>query len=209
MTPLFLIYNTSYLNMEQYYVIKKDGTQAGPLTVDMIIKMIDCGEITGESLVAFPGAESWGNVSELLGNTAAPNVVPHAYSQLVNTSSASWNPVNAFKSCMRHYACFSGRASRSEYWFYSLANLIIYCFAFAVDVLLFAGIPVSQLVFLVGSIVPGLAVSWRRMHDSGLSGVYTLLSFIPYVGFIIVIILACRPSSGPNQYGRAPLAPMK
>lgn len=122
----------------------------------------------------------------------------------------SWNPVNAFTSCMKRYAQFSGRACRSEYWFYTLAYFILYCVCMAIDLLICMGIPVFQLILMLATLVPSFAVSWRRMHDSGLSGAHSLWVLIPYLGSLVFIILACRSSNaGPNRFGAAPAAPVR
>ena len=119
-----------------------------------------------------------------------------------------WNPIIAFKTCMKRYAQFSGRASRSEYWYYALALFILYFVGILIDVFLFMGFPLCELVISLGTLVPNLAVAWRRMHDSDLHGAQCLWGLVPWVGGIIVIILACRASSaGPNRFGDAPAAP--
>ncbi|MBR5523245.1 MAG: DUF805 domain-containing protein [Akkermansia sp.] len=121
---------------------------------------------------------------------------------------AKWDPIIAFKTCMKRYTQFSGRASRSEYWFFALSCFIIGLICGCIDVFIFLGLPICQLVFSLGIIIPSLAVSWRRMHDSGLSGAHSLWGLIPYLGAIPVIILACRASdNGPNQFGDAPAGP--
>lgn len=112
------------------------------------------------------------------------------------------------------YARFSGRATRSEYWFFYLFNLLatfgiflinlpFLCFG---DEYLFLGILVIlYILYLIGMIVPNLSVGVRRLHDSGKSGWFMLFSLIPYVGGIIYFIF-CLLGSDPydNQYGLAP-----
>lgn len=121
---------------------------------------------------------------------------------------AKWDPLVAFITCMKRYAQFSGRASRSEYWFFVLACFIIGMICIVLDVFFFLGFPLIELIFWIAVMVPSLAVSWRRMHDSGLSGAHTLWGLIPYLGVIPVIILACRASAnGANRFGEAPAAP--
>lgn len=96
---------------------------------------------------------------------------------------------SAIKRCFTLYATFTGRASVTEYWWFFLASFII-------SFIPFAGIFV---------IVPMLAVSWRRMHDTGKSGAYWFINLIPLVGFIIWVIWAVKPSEPQtNQYGPVP-----
>lgn len=79
-----------------------------------------------------------------------------------------------------------------------------------IDLLICMGLPVFQCLLTFAMLVPSLAVSWRRMHDSGLSGAHSLWVLIPYLGSLVVIILACRASeAGPNRFGAAPEAPAK
>lgn len=96
---------------------------------------------------------------------------------------------DAIKRCLMLYATFTGRASVTEYWRFFLACFII-------SFIPFAG-------FL--TMVPMLAVSWRRMHDTGKSGAYFLINLIPLVGQILWIIWAVKPSEPhANQYGEVP-----
>lgn len=96
---------------------------------------------------------------------------------------------DAIKRCFMLYATFTGRASMTEYWWFFLAFFIL-------NFIPFVGIL---------AVVPFLAVSWRRMHDTGKSGAYWLINLIPLVGWIIWIIWAVKPSEPHiNQYGEVP-----
>ncbi len=110
---------------------------------------------------------------------------------------------NYFKECITtKYADFNGRARRKEYWYFIL---FIYIFIFAISFLvaalsdLFSGIEnILMLIFYLGLLVPSGAVTWRRMHDLGKSGFYSLIP-------IYNIILACTDSQpGENEYGPNP-----
>ena len=98
---------------------------------------------------------------------------------------------------------FSGRASRSAYWWYALA-------LFIVDVVLqiISGVAGSSALSLLISLIlivvglSGLSVAVRRMHDSDKTGWLLLLGLIPIVGWIIVIVFMCLPGTpGPNRFG--------
>jgi len=102
----------------------------------------------------------------------------------------------------QRYADFEGRSTRSEYWLFCLFVLI----AEVVLLLLSAAAPslgmLLLLIFVLGSFIPSLAVSVRRMHDTDRSGWNLLLSLIPFIGGIIVIVFCCLPSTpGDNNYG--------
>ena len=115
-----------------------------------------------------------------------------------------------FLYCLQHYADFTGRARRSEYWYFALFNLIIsFVIGFTFGVI--AGIldmpALDNLTYLwsLAVFIPSLAVSVRRLHDIGRSGWWLLLSLIPLVGSIILIIWCCFDSQpGANQYGSNP-----
>ena len=63
-------------------------------------------------------------------------------------------------------------------------------------------------LFVLGSIVPSIAVSVRRFHDQDKSGWLYLLSFIPYIGGLVVLVFMCLDGTrGPNQYGEDPKNP--
>ncbi|QOG03297.1 DUF805 domain-containing protein [Flavobacterium sp. MDT1-60] len=114
------------------------------------------------------------------------------------------------KVVFENYANFSGRARRSEYWFYTLATIIISILLMIVDI--FSGLTIgtgelgicrgiySLLVF-----IPGLAVLVRRLHDVGKSGWFFFIVFIPLAGVIWLLVVLCTEGeSGTNQWGIDP-----
>lgn len=117
--------------------------------------------------------------------------------------------VNTIKN---RYAQFDGRASRSEFWYFQLFYMII---VIAISVLtpLLANVSTSMaliptgilLILSLGLLVPSLALSIRRLHDSDKSGWLLLCGLIPIVGSIIIIVFMCLDSTpGTNQYGPHP-----
>ena len=105
-----------------------------------------------------------------------------------------------------NYANFSGRARRSEYWYFVLCNLLITLLLF---ILMFASSIFLYLLVIYGlaTIIPGIAVVVRRLHDIGKSGAYYFVSFIPLIGGIWLLVLLCTEGeNGPNQYGEDPKA---
>lgn len=107
----------------------------------------------------------------------------------------------------RKYATFSGRASRSEYWWVQLMWLLSWVpliVAFVIDRSqghtsepgpVFGIVAVLWVLWAVGSIVPQIALFVRRMHDANLSGLLVLLHLIPTIGAIVGIILAALPTN--------------
>lgn len=121
-------------------------------------------------------------------------------------------PTDAVRSCLRQYATFSGRARRSEFWYWQLALLLVYGGLVVLFVLaLFVGVGAVYVVVLLllvayfGTLVPSLAVTWRRLHDRDQSGAYYFIALIPLVGPVLLLIaLVSDGTPGPNRYGPAP-----
>lgn len=102
---------------------------------------------------------------------------------------------DAVKQCFTRYSQFQGRAARPEYWWFALFVLVVTA---AARIL---GDVVNAITVLV-TILPSIAVGVRRLHDTGRRGFWLLLSFVPIVGWIIVLIFLIQPGSpGPNAYG--------
>lgn len=107
-----------------------------------------------------------------------------------------------------NYANFSGRARRSEYWYFMLFHYLItiaLCLLyFALD---FTGIIIVG-IYALAVFVPSLAVAVRRLHDINKSGWFYFVSLIPLIGGIWLLILLCTEGTqGPNQYGDDPKRP--
>jgi uncharacterized membrane protein YhaH (DUF805 family) len=103
--------------------------------------------------------------------------------------------MNYYFKVLQNYANFSGRARRSEYWFFFLFNVII---SIVLSVLSVTGLGLLYLIYSLGVFIPGIAVSVRRMHDVGKSGWYIL---IPIYNLVLVFTEGDR---GPNEYGEDP-----
>lgn len=118
----------------------------------------------------------------------------------------------AFQRFFKKYADFTGRASRSEYWWWALVAAIV---GIVLEVLALtlgsAGATVNGdgtttpgplfwlpglliAVWSLGTLVPHLALIWRRLHDANLAGPFFFLAFIPIVGWIILLVFVLLPS---------------
>ncbi|MBI3232528.1 MAG: DUF805 domain-containing protein [Bacteroidetes bacterium] len=97
---------------------------------------------------------------------------------------------------LQNYANFNGRATRSEYWYFVLFNLIFsFAFGFIMGML---KVPMLANLYTVAVLLPSIAVGVRRMHDVGKSGWYILIP-------IYNLVLACTESdAGANEYGSHP-----
>lgn len=135
--------------------------------------------------------------------------------------------IEAVGICFRKYAVFQGRAPRSEFWWWALFQFLL---GAALDIVFppdtswmmqhynpDAGVMVQGMVHHssgggIGALVglalflPSLAVAVRRLHDIGKSGWWLLISFIPVVGWIILLVWDCtKGTEGGNEYGADPL----
>jgi uncharacterized membrane protein YhaH (DUF805 family) len=119
--------------------------------------------------------------------------------------------MNYFLDALGKYAVFSGRARRSEYWYFTLFSCLI-VFALAA-----AGLYIARLTggpprvaeyladfFLLLIFLPSLAVSVRRLHDIGMSGWWVLLNFVPLGGLVLLVFFCQDSQSGDNSYGPNP-----
>ncbi|MCL2780748.1 MAG: DUF805 domain-containing protein [Actinomycetia bacterium] len=93
----------------------------------------------------------------------------------------------AIQRFFKKYAVFTGRASRSEFWYWYLAGMIVSVVLSALDRVSIVFVIIA-LVWAVAIIVPELALSVRRLHDTGRSGWWLFLGLIPLVGAIILIV---------------------
>lgn len=102
---------------------------------------------------------------------------------------------------------FGGRARRKEYWFFVLFNALVGLGLAILDFLMFKGqAPVSTL-YSFAALVPSIAVTFRRLHDTGRSAWWILIGIIPLIGIIWLFVLFCLDSEdGANQYGPNPKA---
>ena len=106
------------------------------------------------------------------------------------------------------YADFNGRATRSEYWYFTLFSLIAYIIAGVIDGLLVnitGGLPILSIILMLGFLVPAIAVGVRRLHDIGKSGWWYLLAIVPLVSLVLIAFFV-MDSREDNQYGPNPKA---
>lgn len=111
---------------------------------------------------------------------------------------------------LKNYVGFSGRASRKEYWMFVLFNVIFAIVAIILDNVL--GLAMRDVgygpiygLYLLATLLPGIAAGVRRLHDTGKSGWYFLVAFIPCVGGIILLVFMVGEGvAGPNEYGPEP-----
>lgn len=105
---------------------------------------------------------------------------------------------------LKNYAGFSGRARRKEYWMFLLFNMIIAVVLGFIEGL-FGSPGILGSIYSLAVLVPSIAVSMRRLHDTGRSGWWMLIGFVPLIGAIVLLIFFVQDSmQGSNQYGPSP-----
>jgi len=110
------------------------------------------------------------------------------------------NFIESIQTCYKKFFDFSGRASKSEYWWFQLYNAVIYVLTFVFQgdlVLLFS-------ILIIANLIPVYAAGVRRIHDSDKSGWFVLLSLIPLIGLYVFVLLLQDGSKGKNRFGTKP-----
>jgi uncharacterized membrane protein YhaH (DUF805 family) len=107
-----------------------------------------------------------------------------------------------FTNALKKYADFSGRATRQEYWMYILFYMVFYIVLAVVEGVL--GLSILTTVFSLGLLVPTISLAARRLHDTGRTGWWQLLSLVPIVGSIVLIVFLVQDSDDDNPYGQNP-----
>lgn len=107
---------------------------------------------------------------------------------------------------LKNYVGFEGRAHRTEFWMYALIWFIVYVVLAIIEGIL--GLPgILSGLYSLGTLLPNIAVAMRRLHDTGRTGWWLLIGFVPFIGAIVLLIFYCIDSeAGDNQYGPNPKA---
>ncbi|MBQ3425762.1 MAG: DUF805 domain-containing protein [Clostridia bacterium] len=111
---------------------------------------------------------------------------------------------------MGRYASFSGRSSRREFWGFTITHavlwgVIIYLFKQFPDGVANNVMVAVAVMYFALTIVPSVAIIFRRWHDLGRTGAWFLLNFVPVIGTIVTLgFFLCRGDSFANQYGADP-----
>ena len=121
----------------------------------------------------------------------------------------------AVRSFWSNYSKFTGRSRRSEYWWIQLFLVLTNLGVAAIDLVLMngdverfianGGGGIVGLIWILVTIVPALAVLFRRLHDTGKSGWWALIGFVPLIGGILLLAFAVLDSdAGENKFGDSP-----
>ena len=120
--------------------------------------------------------------------------------------------MNWYLECLRKYGVFGGRARRKEYWYFILFNIIIGIVLAVIDIATGSfsaedGIGLLSGIYFLAVLIPSVAVTVRRLHDTDHSGWWFLISLIPIIGAIVLFVFTVQDSNaGENKYGPSPKA---
>lgn len=123
----------------------------------------------------------------------------YPYEEPVNPNAGKVDFKTAIKLFFQNYANFETRSTKTEYWWAFLFNLLVSSLTSSIS--FSGGIAVISSVVSVVLLIPGLAVTVRRLHDTGKSWTYILINLIPLVGWIFFIIQLCKDSDEDNRWG--------
>jgi len=106
---------------------------------------------------------------------------------------------------LKNYMGFTGRARRKEIWMFILFNFIFAAVLSLIDRAIGSNFSILSTIYGLAVLVPSIAVSVRRLHDTNRTGWWVLIGLIPLIGAIILLIFYVQDSQpGDNQYGPNP-----
>jgi uncharacterized membrane protein YhaH (DUF805 family) len=114
--------------------------------------------------------------------------------------------MNSYMAALRRYAEFSGRSRRSEFWIFALVNFLVSLALGLIEAVV--GLPPSlSVIYALFVLIPWIAVTVRRLHDTDRSGWWILVWFVPVIGFFVMLLfMILEGTKGPNRFGPDPKA---
>lgn len=97
-----------------------------------------------------------------------------------------------YLSVLKNYAGFSGRARRKEYWMFTLINAIVGAIINVIQLILGLELPYLSMLYLLATFLPVLALAIRRLHDTDRSGAWALLFFVPFIGWLVLLVFSAQ-----------------
>ena len=105
---------------------------------------------------------------------------------------------------LQKYAVFDARASRSEYWLFVSIHLVIVATLVTLSLVVGDWLIGVCFLYVLGTVIPSLAVTVRRLHDIGRNGWHTLLVLVVLLGWIVLLVFILMGSDDSNEYGPRP-----
>ena len=113
--------------------------------------------------------------------------------------------MNWYLEVLRKYATFSGRARRKEYWMFTLVHVLIALVLMASSGLIGPVGGLLYLLYVLGTIVPSIAVTVRRLQDQDKEWPWIFVSLIPFIGSIwLLVLMVTEGTKGENRFGADP-----
>ena len=111
----------------------------------------------------------------------------------------------AVRNFFQQYAYFRGRSTRAEFWYMQMLNVLVsIVLSYCISNLAAEFSAMLSSLWTVGTLIPYLALSFRRLHDTDRSGWHLLWSLLPVIGWLILLVFYIQPSKENNQYGHRP-----
>lgn len=107
-----------------------------------------------------------------------------------------------FIQALKQYADFKGRTARKAYWMFILFYFIFNLVAILIDNIL--ATEIFSIILSLALFVPSISIAARRLHDTGRSGWWQLISLFPIIGLIVLIVFLASKGEGDNEYGDKP-----
>jgi hypothetical protein len=111
----------------------------------------------------------------------------------LNVKGSRMTLFESVKTCFFKYANFSGEASRSELWWFTLFTLLTIIGAALIS-------PKLGLIVILALLIPNISVTTRRLHDLGHSGWWQLIFFLPGLGYLILALYLMRKGVSDGEY---------
>jgi uncharacterized membrane protein YhaH (DUF805 family) len=204
----------------------RDRGKLIPVLLDASQMPFGFGEVQAANLSNWTGGDDHADwrrlmaaVRDALTRPAAPHPSQSAYAaQSAHTAPSQsmaaqpdQSPWGYIQKCLRLYLNGNGRARRAEYWWFVLFEIGVVFAAFLVDVTLSSSggyeFPVVMAIAALALLGPAISVAIRRVHDIGVTGWVVLVVLIPYLGGLVMLVLALIPGNAQaNQYGPSPKA---
>lgn len=195
------------MNTTNYYYLDDARKPCGPLSHEELLELHAKGTLSGEVMVAAVGGDKWRPLSALLtpnddkkgGVGACPSceteltLTGGELPELCPNCGKRLRPADfSFGACVQsafaQYASFKGRSTRSEYWWFCLFNFIVsFAIGLVLGVMRVSEVTINSISILysLATLLPGLAVGVRRLHDIGRSGFWLLIPVAIYITMIV------------------------
>lgn len=199
-----------------YFTLDRDNKQEGPFSFEELQFRKKAGLLSETTFLWTDGLKTWIPLEQLLKPesdiTGTAQMAQEFRSKQVQSDPppyTGYNLVSAYSKALKNYQVCEGRATRSEYWFFQLASLLI-SIVLEIGLSIFSEIGFGSVLPLIGYwltmiffiILPGINVGIRRLHDIGSSGWNYLWILLPLIGQFYLAGLACMDSQKKtNKYG--------